>query len=229
MNQAIYLMSLISMVLYSITNPSQKASNLKSGDEAVKQDFEHRASSFSISEWLENKIKSPTEMAESNRKGAISAKAVTLYNPYEGQFCGRQLGESVEDFLQRLPPQITTVSDLIPWIFIANPFQKAPKLEKDQQAIKGEGPLDEDSDWAQFVILGNNLLEELTRVRHDIEQKKAGQAKISITKAVNVQRDVMVKKLLDTAIELHCTTGKVGLDQTSCKDSTDPGTVDDVL
>lgn len=151
---------------------------------------------------------SPTAMAEANLKVAVTKKAATLYNPYEGQFCGRQLNETVEEFLQRLPPQTTTASDLIPWIYIANPYRKAANAE-DGQEIKGEGPPDEESDWAQFVVLGGNMLEELTGIRHDIEKEKPGKAKATITKAYNPHKDLVVQKLLDTAAGLHCTSGKV--------------------
>lgn len=53
------------------------------------------------------------------------------------------------------------------------------------------------------------MLEELTTHRHTIEKKNPGKAKGTITKAVNAHKEEMVKKLLDTAKELHCTTGKV--------------------
>jgi hypothetical protein len=151
---------------------------------------------------------SPTAMAEANLKTTVKKKEATLYNPYEGQFCGRQLNETVEEFLQRLPPQTTPVSDLVPWIFIANPYRKAPNAE-DGQEIKGEGPPEEESDWAQFVVLGGNMLEELTGIRHDIEKEKPGKAKATVTKAYNPHKDLIVQKLLDTAAELHCTSGKV--------------------
>lgn len=144
---------------------------------------------------------------------AMEKKEATLYNPYEGQRrSARQLGETVEEFLQRLPPATTQVSPLTPWIFIANPYRKAPTRsgEEDVQGgITDEGPPEEDSDWAKFVVLAGNLLEELTGIRHDIEKKKAGKAKATITRAVNIEKDKIVRKILDTATELRCTSGKV--------------------
>lgn len=137
-------------------------------------------------------------------------KAATLYNAYEGNFAGRQLTETVDDFLERLPPATTQVTDLVPWIYIWNPYQKASKREEhDHKEVTEEVPQDEESDWAQLVVLGGNLLEELTTIRHTIEKQKSGQAKAAVTKAVNIQKDKIVKKLLETAVELHCTSGKV--------------------
>ena len=151
-------------------------------------------------------------MANSNVTSATESKSATLYNPYEGQFCGRQLGESVQEFLERLPPATSQASEILPWIFIANPFRKAPTSTQGDSSkgkLAAEAPEDEDSDWAQFVVLGGKLLEELTSLKHEIEKKKAGQAKGTITKAVNVQKEMIVQKILGTAVDLHCTSGKV--------------------
>lgn len=155
-------------------------------------------------------------MAIVNIAAAVKPKPVTLYNPYEGDSrCARQLGETVEEFLERLPPRTISASEDRPWIYIANPYRKAPKAEENRSGVVGEGPPDEESDWAQFVVLGGNLLEELTGIRHDIEKKKESQANVMITKAVNVQKDSIVQKLLETAVKLHCTSGKVTTLQTS--------------
>jgi hypothetical protein len=83
-----------------------------------------------------------------------------------------------------------------------------------QQQVKGEGPPEEESDWAQFVVSGGRLLEELTEIRHATEKKKAGQAKGTITKATNPQKDMIVQKILATATRLNCTSGKVSLNMT---------------
>lgn len=176
----------------------------------MKQDLEGQAAAFNVPQWWEGKFMSPTEMAEENTKNATKPKAAPLYNPYEGRSCARQLSESVEDFLRRLPPQTTPLSTQIPWIFIANPYRKTRRQAEDreQQDTRGEAPLDEESDWAQFVIYGNIYLEELMITRHDIEKKMAGQAPSSITKAINDQKSLIVKKLFEIAGELHCASGK---------------------
>lgn len=160
-------------------------------------------------EYLKHKTASLTEMANANLENVKTTEAATLYNPYEGVFSARQLGESVDEFLERLPPASSAATDIIPWIYIANPYRKAPKKDEFGQKESDEAPPDEDSDWAQFVVLGGNLLEELTTIRHSIEKEKTSKAKSTITKAVNIEKNKIVKKLLDTAVELHCTSGKV--------------------
>lgn len=180
----------------------------------MKQDLRNRAENFSPAKWWDEKQESITEIANANVKSAVAVKAAPLYNPYEGQLCGRQLGESVEYFLERLPPSIThTTTSMtaraggIPWIYIANPYRKSPK--NDSGELANEGPPDENSDWPQFVVRGGDILEELTSIKNDIEKKKTGQARAAITRAINIERDVIVQKLLDTAVQLHCTSGKV--------------------
>lgn len=175
-------------------------------------------------------------MAISNEKKTKPAEAATLYNPYEGQLCGRQLGETVEAFLQRLPPS-TTMGTMdagaasIPWIFITNPFRKPPKAHSEykQHELANEGPPDEKSAWGRFVGRGGAILDQLTSIKNEIQKNKTGQAKATITKAINTQKEAMVQKLLDTAVELHCTSGKVNYDHSLSSLVLKNHIVDDVL
>lgn len=158
-----------------------------------------------------------TEMADTEMIDIDFQSAAKLYNPYEGHRSGRQLGETVEEFLQRLPPS-TTPSVLtagpehgVPWIYIANPFLKSPAIPSQykQYELANEGPPDENSHWAQYVVRGGAILAELASIKTRIEQDKFGQAKGSIMKAFNLRKEIIVQKLLDCAVELHCTSGKV--------------------
>ncbi len=178
----------------------------------MKQDLEERASTFDVEDWWKHRELSLNEMAAANTVSATASKAVTLYNPYEGNPCGRQLGETVEEFLTRLPPATTRASLQLPWIYIANPYRKAPsaiKSEANKEEVTAEGPPEEASDWAKFAVLAGNLLEELMGIKREIEKKNVGKAKSTITRQFNIQKEKIVKKILDTATELHCTSGKV--------------------
>ncbi|TVY86021.1 UPF0696 protein-like protein [Lachnellula willkommii] len=206
---------------------AHKADTVTSGDEAVQQDLEERASSFNPAEWWEHMTPSLTETASANLASATVAKAPKLYNPYEGNPCGRQLAESVDEFLHRLPPASTPASSRYPWIFIANPYRKAPKPNNEGELA--EGPPDDDSQWARFVVEGGNLLEELLVLKNKIEKEKAGSTKATVTKALNVQRNIIVEKLLDIAVEMHCTSGKVSrLNRTTWMIFCPPEEVNDV-
>ncbi|KAH8661662.1 hypothetical protein BGZ60DRAFT_413637 [Tricladium varicosporioides] len=180
------------------------------GDVTAKQELEDRASTFDARDWWDHKIPSLTEIANSEKSTVKENKTATLYNPYEGQLSARQLGESVNEFLNRLRPASTRVSQGIPWIYIANPYCKAPTAVKNEngQHISSEGPPDEESNWAKFVVLGNQLLEQLRIVKNNIEKQKKGSSQSNITKAINKEKEAIVKRVLDTAVELHCTSGK---------------------
>ncbi|KAJ8063961.1 hypothetical protein OCU04_007807 [Sclerotinia nivalis] len=177
------------------------------GDSATKQSFEDRASEFDDTAYWKNHQPSLTEKADANVAQALASPPPKsfMYNPYAGQECAWQLEESVEAFLKRLPPKTTQVSESIPWIYITNPFREAPK----RIAIHEEAPPDKDSDWGKCASEGNRLLEELTTLRNTIEKENAGEPTIPINLLMNKEKEVTVQKILDTAIDCQCTTGKV--------------------
>jgi hypothetical protein len=178
----------------------------ESGDEAMKQDYDARALAFDPADYWKRKTPSLTEIANQNlgnAKDQKAAPAVTLYNPYEGLFSARQLGETVDDFLERLPPATTLVTETIHWIYIANPYRRAPNRDDKDQKESDEAPPDEKSDWAQFVVLGENLLEELITIRHKIEKEKAGKPKATITRAVNPEKDKTVSATYIPVMSAH--------------------------
>ena len=129
-----------------------------------------------------------------------------MHNVYEGRMDARQLSETIEGFVQRLPPQTTKQSLEIQWIWIANPYWKAPKA---QGGFASEGPAETMSDWPQFISHGKKLLERLTGLREETERKHVGMGKGLVTREYNSQRDSLMQELRDIAVDLKCTTGKV--------------------
>ena len=104
-------------------------------------------------------------MPSNTRKGDISS----LHNPYEGVPYAWQLTETVDQFLERLPPE-TTTSDQVPWIFICNPYiPRVGKRQSDQDQVKGrdndnEAP-DEEGANVQIVVEGGQERLQLVRER----------------------------------------------------------------
>ncbi|RDL33826.1 DUF1917-domain-containing protein [Venustampulla echinocandica] len=181
------------------------------GDETMRQDFEERANNFNPEEWWKHKVPSLMEIAELNIETAKLQQTATLYNYYQGTPGGRQLEETVAEFLRRLPPAATPLSEQLPWIRICNPYRKVPKQAEQRTVgndLTAEGPPDEESEWARFVVQGQRLLEKLLVVKNEIEERKLRQAKSTITKAANAEKNKIVKEILDTAAKLHCTSGK---------------------
>ena len=201
----------ISMVPLIQAQP-ELATLTDSGDEATKHELEARASSFDAEEWHKNRSPSLIELARENMAAQKpEGTPVTLYNPYEGDLYAKQLGESVDDFVQRLPPATTPATEVNPWIFLANPYRKVSKNKYSEAKLADEAPPNDCANLAEFVVRGNHILCQLTNLRHDMERKNPGKAKGTITKALNARRDETVKELLATAVELHVTTGKVRL------------------
>ncbi|KAL8640403.1 MAG: hypothetical protein Q9228_002672 [Teloschistes exilis] len=138
-------------------------------------------------------VGSCTLIAAKSRATAEATSKKALYNPYEGRICGRQLAESVEDFLQRLPPLTTRVSLEYPWIFVANPRT-------------GSRPTDRDG--AGFTPAAEALLQEFTEKKEAIEIQMKGKAKGSITRKLTPLRQGLEDRLLSLARETHFTSGK---------------------
>lgn len=100
-----------------------------------------------------------------------TTKTTQLYNPYKGIHSARQLGETVDQFLARIPPASTLVSEDLHWIWIANPFIPRPGSIEDPDGEDGYNP----DKWAKFEILGRNLLEELKDDIDDVTKEMGGQ------------------------------------------------------
>lgn len=193
------------------SSPNNSAILTASGDETIKEEFEARAATFSPKEWWSERKLTLMEISKHNLAAVKDKKTPKLYNPYEGRFYARQLKETVEEFLERLPPATTPVSELVPWIFIANPYRKTKQITPGKDDVGTEGPPDEGSDWTEFGYRGRGLLKELGGLRKSLEEKNPGKAKIVISRMFNVQKDRIVKNILDTAVRCKLTSGKVSL------------------
>ena len=91
------------------------------------------------------------------------------FNIYEDYPSGRQLSETVETFMKRLPPLTTSIIEYGPWMYIANPYSPRSHAREDQ---------------ATFVRKGRELLEEFTALKAGIEASMPGKAKIVIGRKV---------------------------------------------
>ncbi|KHO01085.1 DNA polymerase II large subunit-like protein [Metarhizium album ARSEF 1941] len=107
------------------------------------------------------------------RRPSASAKSAELHNPYAGISCARQLAETLDDFLSRLPPATTDASEDTPWIFICNPYVSRKKRHDDGgEFMKGnefEAPTEDESHVGLVVEGGMKRLELLTEFRQKLE------------------------------------------------------------
>jgi hypothetical protein len=103
-------------------------------------------------EALERRARSFDPVAESASRVDLTAVALSkirarearpdpnpeeAYNPWEGEpRCARQLGESVDAFLERLPPRTTPIREVGPFIYIANPYSDRRATDPDLAGYK---------------------------------------------------------------------------------------------
>ncbi|KAL8949863.1 MAG: hypothetical protein Q9222_004056 [Ikaeria aurantiellina] len=172
------------------------------GDDETKAKLEQQALEYDPAPyWAHHEHLLPVVAAKAKAKAQAQAQASSspnpaeksLYNLYEGKPCGRQLNESVEQFLKRLPPLTTKSSAAYPWIYIANPYATSRPT---------------DSDQAGFMHDGEQLLEEFGEKKDEIETSMAGKAKSTITRKLTPLRKALEENLLVKAKEKGFTSGK---------------------
>lgn len=138
-------------------------------------------------------------------------KKAKLNNPYEGRWAGRQLTETVEEFLERLPPATAPISKELPWIYIANPFapRKSHGSDDDDDDDDLDAPHAYHENYPHFILLGEKLLQELSERKTMTEQGKNDKSSSTIAAAITKERNVAVRKIHKLAIQMKCTSGKV--------------------
>jgi len=112
-------------------------------------------------------------------------------NMYENDPSGRQLPETVEAFLQRVPPQTTQLMDHGPWIYIANPYASHHT-----------------EDRAGFASRGRELLEDYESMAKGIEASMAGKAKGTTTRKLTPLRKQLELDIFALAKDKGCVSGK---------------------
>ena len=171
----------------------------RTGDEERRNQLEHLVSDLDPTTYWATQHHSLSSIAAANVAAAAKDKAAGklqsthLYNPYEGMAYARQLKESVEEFLHRLPPLTTPASDNGPWIFIANPHSPKRPLEQD---------------LAGLTTAGEKILSDFSARKAELEAATTGRAKSSMARKVTEERKAVEAALLAAAVEHGCTSGK---------------------
>lgn len=192
------------------------------GDEDEIRDLESRASAYNpASYWRDRARLFAVEPAMSVKREPASqaptaATTTGFHNPYEGRMaCAKQLGETVEAFLTRLPPDTTDVTASVPWIYVANPY--IPREDRGGQ----EAPEEFGAQVAKFVEGGEARLEMFGDLLRELREKssggggggsrgaRAGPSKAAVRQEIDKQREGCVNDLLMLAKVLKVRTGKV--------------------
>ncbi|KAK1638960.1 hypothetical protein BDP81DRAFT_194092 [Colletotrichum phormii] len=121
-----------------------------------------------------------------------------LHNPYAGVPYAWQLTETVNAFLDRLPPETTEHSEQLPWIFVCNPYiRRKDRFNAQNQRSRGnedEAPEEEGSRLDTLIEGGSERLEILLNYKQGLEKtnkSKALQAKLLRQEQEDTTRDIM--------------------------------------
>ncbi|KAF4453573.1 hypothetical protein F53441_3819 [Fusarium austroafricanum] len=156
------------------------------GDKETVMDLHKRVQAFDVQSWRLQQQQSPGRPLP--RKNLIP-DTPHLHNPYAGVHYAWQLTETIDEFLTRLPPKTTDMTEDTPWIFICNPY--IPRVEKsmgENQLSKGnedEAPEEEGSKTALVMEGGLERLELLSKFKEGIKKSN----KVLATQEQEMQRE----------------------------------------
>ncbi len=118
-----------------------------------------------------------------------------LFNPREGCLDSWQLGESIDDFLRRLPPLTTSVMTC-PWIWVMNPYRNP----RDKRACPSE---------ENFRERGLNLLEDHLKKLEAIRTQGKYQPKTTTNRLLKEESKLLQDDITKLAAEHNVFSGKV--------------------
>ena len=164
------------------------------GDDDEKAELEAQVAAFDVDAyWATHDSRLSVMQYQKNAQAARTSKPAPLYNMYEDYPTGRHLSETVSEFLTRLPPRSTPISQNSPWIYIANPWYR-------------DKPTSED--LAGFRQVGHRLLDEYNVKKQKVESSMAGKPKGTITKKLAADRKKLETDIFAAAKEKGIKSGK---------------------
>lgn len=135
-----------------------------------------------------------------------------LHNPYEGRRrCAKQLHETTDAFLARLPPATTDASPVCPWIYVANPF--IPREDRGGE----EAPAEFGTQLGRFMEGGQERLDMFGDMVREAEEKKSnwrvrgGPSVMAVNREIARSREECKSDILMLAQALKVRTGKVSI------------------
>lgn len=183
-----------------------------SGDDSEVAVLESRAENFDVESYWRLRERSgmvqPGIKQDSSSPTPITNMASTtstkLHNAYKGRVSAKQLSETIDDFLRRLPPATTDATPEIPWIYVANPY--IPRDDKGGE----EAPAEPGAQLQTFIEGGGERLElfgDFLRTKQD--KGRGGRAGNAMAREVSRERDACVGDILMLANAMKVRTGKV--------------------
>lgn len=151
---------------------------------------------------LDRKAMEQERLARVGKQGRDLPKQTSpdpeLFNLRQGCADAWQLGESVNDFIKRLPPAATSLYTC-PWIWVENPHRKSSK-----------DPVCPQID--QFTREGLELLDNSYQKRLEIQSKSSQDHKGVLSKSLNQESKALQQNIAHLATKHYVLSGKVCLD-----------------
>ncbi|OTA99492.1 hypothetical protein M426DRAFT_325088 [Hypoxylon sp. CI-4A] len=181
------------------------------GDDEVMADLKARVKAFDVGAWWAEYGVINTPLKVQARKQEKKAVDVShLHNPYAGMEYAWQLTETIEDFLERVPPASTDETPENPWIWVCNPYiNRKKKGSADNQKIRGgedEAPEEEGADLPSVVEGGMERLHFASEFINAC--KRTGNQPALITRECRKAGVDAAKDILDLAKAHHVRCGK---------------------
>jgi hypothetical protein len=171
-------------------------------------DLNRRVQEFDVQGWM---LQQQQSLGRPLPRKNIIADTSHLHNPYVGVHYAWQLTETVDEFLTRIPPKTTDITEDTPWIYICNPY--IPRVEKSlaqNQLSKGnedEAPEEEGSKTALVMDGGLERLEILSQFIEGV--KKSRKAPATQEREMNAERRRASDDILHLAHAARVRAGKV--------------------
>lgn len=165
------------------------------GDDDLRAKLERRAAEYDPSTYWRTAHLSLPAIAAAYRRTQITSTSHSkpLYNRHEGDPSGRQLSESIPEFLARLPPSTTLTSATGPWIWIANPYCDARPLQQDLAGLMEDG---------------TQLLDECSVAMAEKEVALKGRPQSLLARQLTAVRKMSTDRILAAAQKRGVTSGK---------------------
>lgn len=175
-----------------------------SGTARVRKRFQARSEKTStkqlVQRWSKDQEAHPVASLATTSSEAVPQ---ILHNRLEGVSTARQLTETVDEFLRRLPPRTTVTSS---WIWITCPVVKGKgKTAEFCHNPELEVSLDEMTDRA------NALLCQFAAEKERITNANPNSAQSTITRKLGHLREQLKEDILDIAMVSGVTNGKVDM------------------
>lgn len=135
------------------------------------------------------------DIAISGKRKREPSPGLELFNPLQGRPDAWQLGESVDEFVRRLPP-VTTSVFTCPWIWAENPHRNP----RDKSSCPRVG---------DFTTHGMKLLEQSLDNRREIQKASASQPKGMMTRQLNQESKSLQERIAILAKDTNVISGKV--------------------